>query len=281
MIWSGRSWRARRTSAWWSAWSRPTAAPSPATARCGSARPSSCPTATRSSSWGPSPRRTPASCSPPWSATASWSSTTRPASTCRPSCACRAAASGRSPYSTWRRIIPACRYSRRWSACAPCSLATGTTRTRITTDTRITLTPAQRRRFPPGHDKDGDEVPHWDLASLEACGALRSTAHDQLTFLAANLGLTPTPLLPALRASHAPRRDTDLPGQKVALGWHVQPLRRGGKATLVWHNGGTGGSRCFLGFVPEARVGAVILNNSDHSVDALTIELLRRLSPAE
>jgi D-alanyl-D-alanine-carboxypeptidase/D-alanyl-D-alanine-endopeptidase len=148
-------------------------------------------------------------------------------------------------------------------------------------DTRITLSPAQRRRFPPGHDGDGDEVSHWDLASLEACGALRSTAHDQLTFLAANLGLTPTPLLPALRASHAPRRDTDLPGQKVALGWHVQPLRRGGKATLVWHNGGTGGSRCFLGFVPEARVGAVILNNSDHSVDALTIELLRRLSPAE
>jgi CubicO group peptidase (beta-lactamase class C family) len=148
-------------------------------------------------------------------------------------------------------------------------------------DTRITLSPAQRRRFPPSHDKKGDEVPHWDLASLEGCGGLRSTVHDQLTFLAANLGLTPTPLLPVLRASHAPRRDTDTPGQKVGLGWHVQPLRTGGTQTIVWHNGGTGGSHCFVAFVPEVRIGAAVLSNSNHSVDALTIDLLRRLSPAE
>jgi CubicO group peptidase (beta-lactamase class C family) len=149
------------------------------------------------------------------------------------------------------------------------------------TDTRITLSPAQRRRFPPAHDKEGAEVPHWDLSCLEGCGGLRSTAHDQLTFLAANLGLTPSPLLRALQASHRPRRDTDVPGQKVGLGWHGQPLRPGGKHTLVWHNGGTGGSRCFLGFVPEARFGAVVLTNADHSVDALTIDLLRHLVPPE
>jgi CubicO group peptidase (beta-lactamase class C family) len=145
-------------------------------------------------------------------------------------------------------------------------------------DTRITPSPAQRRRFPPAHDTDGDPVSHWDFACLESAGGLRSTAHDQLTFLAANLGLVPTPLGPALRAACTPRRDTDTPGQKVGLGWHRQPLRAGGRPTLVWHNGETGGSFCYVGFVPEARVGVVVLSNTEHSVDGLAVGILRRLT---
>jgi D-alanyl-D-alanine-carboxypeptidase/D-alanyl-D-alanine-endopeptidase len=148
-------------------------------------------------------------------------------------------------------------------------------------DTRITLTPAQRRRFPPSYLTTGEPTAHWDLASLEGCGALRSTAHDQLAFLAANLGLTPTPLSRALQSAIQPRRDTESPRWRVGLGWHVGTLRTDGGPTVVWHNGGTFGSRSFVGFVSEAKVGVVALTNTGHSVDELAVGLLRRLCAAE
>ncbi len=143
-------------------------------------------------------------------------------------------------------------------------------------DTRITLTPAQRRRFPPSYTTNGEPTAHWDFACLEACGALRSTAHDQLAFLAAHLGLTPTPLAPALQAALRPRRDADTPRWKIGLGWHIGPLRRDGP-TVVWHNGVTYGSRSFVGFIPDARIGVVVLSNTGHSVDDLAINVLRKL----
>jgi serine-type D-Ala-D-Ala carboxypeptidase/endopeptidase len=45
----------------------------------------------------------------------------------------------------------------------------------------------------------------------------------------------------------------------VALGWHV--LTRNGH-DLIWHNGGTGGYRSFIGYDPIAQVGVVVLSNT-------------------
>ena len=55
------------------------------------------------------------------------------------------------------------------------------------------------------------------------------------------------------------RRPTGDPNLAIALGWHV--LTTHGKE-IVWHNGGTGGYRTFIGFDPTARVGIVVLSNS-------------------
>jgi CubicO group peptidase (beta-lactamase class C family) len=57
-------------------------------------------------------------------------------------------------------------------------------------------------------------------------------------------------------------------------GW--QSLRLAG-GFARWHNGGTGGFRSFVGFVPESRVGVVVLSNSASDPDALAVELLRLL----
>jgi serine-type D-Ala-D-Ala carboxypeptidase/endopeptidase len=144
-------------------------------------------------------------------------------------------------------------------------------------DTRISLTPAQSRRFPPSFTEAGAPTAHWDFACLEGCGGLRSTAHDQLTFLSANVGLTPTPLAAALTSAATPRRDTASPRWRVGLGWHVGMLRPDGGPTVVWHDGGTYGSRSFAGFILEARIGVIVLSNTGHSVDDLAISILRRL----
>jgi D-alanyl-D-alanine-carboxypeptidase/D-alanyl-D-alanine-endopeptidase len=55
------------------------------------------------------------------------------------------------------------------------------------------------------------------------------------------------------------RRPTGQPDLDVALGWHI--LTTNGKE-IVWHNGGTGGYRSFMGFDPVARVGVVALSNT-------------------
>jgi serine-type D-Ala-D-Ala carboxypeptidase/endopeptidase len=125
--------------------------------------------------------------------------------------------------------------------------------------TRITLTPEMKARLAVGHNRALDSVQNWDLPTLAGAGALRSTANDLLTFLAANLGYTKSPLAPAMAAMLKVRRPTGQPGLEVALAWHIYTTN---DKEIVWHNGGTGGYRSFMGFDPKARVGVVVLSNT-------------------
>jgi serine-type D-Ala-D-Ala carboxypeptidase/endopeptidase len=127
------------------------------------------------------------------------------------------------------------------------------------TSTRITLSPDMKARLAAGHNQGMETVANWDLPTLAGAGALRSTANDLLTFLAANLGYTKSPLAPAMAAMRNVRRPTDQAGLEVALGWHV--FTTGGRE-IIWHNGGTGGYRSFMGFDPQTRIGVVVLSNA-------------------
>ena len=91
---------------------------------------------------------------------------------------------------------------------------------------------------------------------LAGAGALRSTANDLLKFLAANLGTLKSPLAPAMTAMPASRRPTGTPG--LDDGARLARLHRA-RQRIVWHNGGTGGYRSFIGYDPRAGVGVVVL----------------------
>jgi D-alanyl-D-alanine-carboxypeptidase/D-alanyl-D-alanine-endopeptidase len=110
-----------------------------------------------------------------------------------------------------------------------------------------------------GHNDRLASVPDWDLPTLAGAGALRSTTNDMLTFVAANLGAMPSPLVSAMSAMLTDRRPTGMPGLDVALAWHIW-TRNGDD--LIWHNGGTGGYRSFIGFHPKTKVGVVVLSNT-------------------
>jgi len=144
-------------------------------------------------------------------------------------------------------------------------------------DTRVSLSEAQQARLGPGYSKKGKLAEHWRFAMLESCGGLFSTVTDQVQFMAANLGMVDLPIVAAMKDSQKPLRDTDTKNSRIGLGWHTLPLRRNSPLTIIWHNGGTDSARCFLGFVPDARVGVVILTNSEHSVDGLAIGILQKL----
>ena len=143
-------------------------------------------------------------------------------------------------------------------------------RTRITeplrmTSTTITLSPDQRARLAVGHNAQLDRVANWDLPTLAGAGALRSSANDMSTFVEANLGLWTSPLASVMGAMLTTRRPTGAPGLDIALGWHI--LTRSGR-NLVWHNGGTGGYRSFVGYDATARLGVVVLSNTSTTADA-------------
>lgn len=125
--------------------------------------------------------------------------------------------------------------------------------------TGITLSRAMHERLAAGHDEQLTPAANWDLPTLAGAGALRSTANDLLTFLAAQMGLTKTPLAKAMAATVAARRPTTLDGMEIALGWHI--ATKGGRE-IIWHNGGTGGYRSFIGYDPKQRVGVVVLSNT-------------------
>jgi serine-type D-Ala-D-Ala carboxypeptidase/endopeptidase len=156
-------------------------------------------------------------------------------------------------------------------------------RTRILTplamkSTAITLSDALKKRLAPGHDAQLERVPNWDLPTLAGAGALRSTANDLLNFVAAHLRITPSPLAPAITAMLAVRRPISS-GQQVALGWHIAQGPEGRE--IVWHNGGTGGYRSYIGFDAKNRTGVVVLANTFNTIgiDDIGQHLLDPASP--
>ena len=144
-------------------------------------------------------------------------------------------------------------------------------------DTAITLTDDQRARLATGHS-GGRAVPGWDFQVIAPAGALRSTGADMLRFLRANLGLIETPLADELAQARAVRAPAYGDSMAVALGWHT---RSGPDAEVVWHNGGTGGYRSFVGFDPAAQRGVVVLTNEDLGMDDVGFHLLDASFPLQ
>ena len=150
-------------------------------------------------------------------------------------------------------------------------------------DTRVTLTPDMKSRLAAGHNAAVGQTANWDLPTLAGAGALRSTANDMLVFLAASLGYTKsgytgTPLAQAMADEVSIRRPAGAPDMEIAYGWHIQT--KDGNS-IIWHNGGTGGYRSYLGYDPKARTGVVVLTNfsNDAGVDDIGRHLLNASYP--
>ena len=142
-------------------------------------------------------------------------------------------------------------------------------------DTRIILSEAGKARLARGHTAAGVPTANWDLQTLAGAGALRSTANDLLKFLAANLDSASKPLGPVLATTRFARRDLD-PQMKIGLNWHILTAFQ---RPLIWHNGGTGGYRSFIGLDPARERGVVVLSNQSVAPDDIGVHLLEVRAP--
>nr|WP_290931422.1 serine hydrolase [Haliscomenobacter sp.] len=137
-------------------------------------------------------------------------------------------------------------------------------------ETKITFDDKMKQNLAMGYSQ-GVQVSNWDIPTLAGAGAIRSSVHDMLIYLQANMGLKKSKLYPAMQLAHQARHDKPGGGTRVGLGWHIS---KGTEGDVIWHNGGTGGYRTFTGFVQETGKGVVVLTNSDKGADDLGFHLL-------
>jgi CubicO group peptidase (beta-lactamase class C family) len=139
------------------------------------------------------------------------------------------------------------------------------------TSTMCAVRPDSTSRAAQGYN-GAVEAGNWDINTLAGAGDLVSSANDMLKFVAANLDLGSNPLRDAMTLSHEPTIHGSTPSTQVGLGWHIRD-HNGRK--LIWHNGGTGGFRSFVGFAPDKRFGVVVLSNTGSlSVDDIGFHTL-------
>jgi D-alanyl-D-alanine-carboxypeptidase/D-alanyl-D-alanine-endopeptidase len=141
-------------------------------------------------------------------------------------------------------------------------------------DTSMAVSRAAEARVAQGHNRRRKSVSPWDLPTLAGAGTLRSTVGDLLRFLELQLQEPTTSLGCAAATTHVPRMKRGPLEQ--CLGWVSLPLLRS-PHRMLWHNGGTGGFRSFVGLVSARQLGVVVLSNSARSVDAVGFRILERL----
>ena len=127
------------------------------------------------------------------------------------------------------------------------------------TNTAITLTPWMKQHLALGHGENGDVVKNWDLPTLAGAGAIRSTTIDMLKFASANLHPERGKLEEAMAFAHETRAPVGAANRSIGLNWMIQKT---GATTIVWHNGGTGGYRTFLGLDQSGKRAVVVMTNT-------------------
>jgi CubicO group peptidase (beta-lactamase class C family) len=137
--------------------------------------------------------------------------------------------------------------------------------------TGIVLRPEMAARLVKGHSQQLTPVKNWDLDALAGAGAIRSSVNDMLSYVAATMGLKPSPLAAALAMARQDRNDTTIPDMRIGLAWH---LMKRPDTVIVWHNGGTAGYHSFAGFDLKKRMGIVVLSNSASDIDNIGFHFL-------
>lgn len=177
-------------------------------------------------------------------------------------------------------------------------------------DTVITISAKQEARLAQAHSGNGKQTSNFHIPALPGAGALLSSIEDLVRFLYAHLTSEDTlklalsntlqvnyskfaPDFWLLRFYGRIRRWLDRQPQPepealgIGLGWMCMRLPE--SSAVAWcHNGGTGGYRSFVAFVPETQTGVVVLSNRGFSeleivlprytVDNLGFDLLDALN---
>ncbi|MBD0255765.1 MAG: beta-lactamase family protein [Cytophagales bacterium] len=145
-------------------------------------------------------------------------------------------------------------------------------------DTGVQLTASQRQRLLPGHNRQGSPVPHWDFDVLAPAAGLRSSTNDLLQLLRIHIGLTPDEWFYTARLTQNPRAAVKTHANTFAgLGWLLTPFPETGEE-IIWQAGQTGGFATYVGLLPQAGIGIVVLSNSANPVDQMGQAMLRILN---
>jgi CubicO group peptidase (beta-lactamase class C family) len=144
--------------------------------------------------------------------------------------------------------------------------------------TRVHLTSGQAQRFLPGHNRRGHRVPHWEFDVLAPAAGIRSNLHDMLQLLKVHIGTTSDEWFYAARLTQSPRVPVkNMPDTYAGLGWLLTPFPETAEE-IIWQAGQTGGFAAYMGLLPQAGIGIVVLSNSAHPVAGIGQAMLRSMN---
>lgn len=136
-------------------------------------------------------------------------------------------------------------------------------------ETSLFISEDQIPNLAPGHDESLDSVKNYHANDIfQGAGFLKSSLHDMLIYLKAQMGLSASSLEDALEMTHQSHFDVgtvtynDRVGfynLSIGLAWHIDVLPEG--FTFHWHGGRTNGYMTYMAFDREALTGVVILCN--------------------
>lgn len=116
----------------------------------------------------------------------------------------------------------------------------------------------------------------WQLPNhLAGAGGIRSNGNDMMRYLRANMSKSSSQLDAAIRLAHRERYESSK-YSGYGMNW-VRTVDPTLAQTIIWHNGGTGGYRTYLGFTEDQQVGVFVLSNTSTSVDGLGRSVIRSL----
>jgi serine-type D-Ala-D-Ala carboxypeptidase/endopeptidase len=142
-------------------------------------------------------------------------------------------------------------------------------------DTKVKPDEEKKSNIAIGH-YNGAETKNYYNSEFAGAGSMRSSTYDMLKFLAANIGLTQTPLQPAINKTHEVRHDKQPDNVKTGLAWNIYNSKN---SEVIYHRGGTWGYSSFAGFDKKAGKGVVVLTNSPEQISDIGFHLLNPESP--
>lgn len=138
-------------------------------------------------------------------------------------------------------------------------------------DTRMTLSDQQREQVATPHDGD-QPVEVWEDITMAGAGSFLSSAQDMTRYMRAHWRERIGALGPAMRLAVRKHRRTNEPQTAIGFGWHIDSENA---LDIVWHNGGSGGSRSYVAMLPDRQIGVCVLANwSQANVDELGRKLV-------
>ncbi|MEO7308800.1 MAG: serine hydrolase domain-containing protein [Chitinophagaceae bacterium] len=129
-----------------------------------------------------------------------------------------------------------------------------------------------------GYDAAGKPTNYWNFKSLAGAGAIKSTTEDLIKYA------VPFALMPLSKGKYDARTlllqniTYNQTGPKVSLAWHFDSDDK--TLFTMWHNGGTGGFRSYIGIRPSKRLAVVALTNSvgEPGTDAIANQIMQELT---
>jgi CubicO group peptidase (beta-lactamase class C family) len=152
-------------------------------------------------------------------------------------------------------------------------------------DTTLRPTPEQQKRLAQGHNRAGQNAPHWPVFAWYAAGGLRSTAQDMISFGEAYLGHkevngkpVSAELIAAMQLAQKPIY-TMPNGNKQAMAW-VNNMGEGNPNLhpVIVKNGGTSGFGTVIAINPT-KDAAIFIGMNQVGANPATkgVEILRHL----